>query len=91
MPLKGCGGRSPQAAVAGGEISGKGTAGVFQCCKVPGQMGKASLEGMLPWSMCGIRTAVMLWNNHGPSQHASAWRRSSAQVRAWQGGWGPQP
>lgn len=67
MPLKGCGGRSPWAAVAGGEIAGKGSAEAFQCCKVPGQMGKATLEGMLPWSMCGIRAAVLLWISHGPS------------------------
>lgn len=97
MPLRGCGGRSPQAAVAGGEKGGEGITEVFWCLKIPHVQGILdSLTGWnLPWSMCGIRAVILPWSSPGCSRDLSAWRRaatlpsvSSAQVRAWQEGWG---
>lgn len=97
MLLRGCSGRSPLAAVAGGEKAGEGSTEAFWCLRslVSRAVWTASLDGVLLWRMCGIRAVVLLWSSPGHSQDLSAWRRavslpsvSSAQVRAWQEGWG---
>lgn len=92
MSLRGCGGRSPQAAVASGR-SGKRFGA--QRSLMSRAAWTASVGGMLPRSMCGIRAVVLPWSSPDPSQDLSAWRRavslpsvSSAQVRAWQEGRG---
>jgi len=60
VPLRGCGGRTSQAAVAGGQMTGEGSTETFRCWDIPHVQGRwAKLEGMLPWSTCGFRAAVL--------------------------------
>lgn len=48
MSLRGCSGRSPLAAVAGGEKAGEGSTEAFWCLKIPRVQG--SLDSLTGWS-----------------------------------------
>lgn len=97
MSLRGCGGRSPQAAAASGRRLERGSQKRFgvQRSLMSRAAWTASVGGMIPQSMYGIRAVVLPWSSPDLSQDLSVWRRvvslssvSSAQVQAWQEGWG---